>query len=69
MPVISSDDAAKILGISSQTIRRLIARDIVPARREGIRGLIRIEIDDLRNVAEKYQYRFDEGLAAQLGKN
>lgn len=66
MADVSSADAALLIGVSSQTIRRLIAKELIPARRVGVKGLVRIDIEDLKLFAQKYQYRFNETLAADL---
>lgn len=68
MPEVSSNDAGRIIGVNSETIRRYVDRGILPARRVGLRGALRIEIEDLRKVAREYQYRFDEELAQQLAR-
>ena len=68
MAEVSSVDAARIINISEVTIRRHVYGERLPARREGLRKRMFIEVDDLRNFAQKYQYRFDETLAAQLAK-
>lgn len=68
MPDISSAEAAAIINVSSQTIRRQIQRGLLKARFEGPKGIVKIEIDDLRRFADDYQYRFDEDLAKELVK-
>ena len=68
MPEVSSHDAGMIIGVNSETIRRYVDRGILPARRVGLRGKLRIDIEELRKVAVTYQYRFDDKLAAQLAK-
>lgn len=42
----SIDDAAAHLGISRETVRRMISRDEIPARRFGKR-LIRVDLAEL----------------------
>lgn len=69
MADVSSADAAQLIGVSSQTIRRLTEKNLIPARRVGIKGLVRIDVDDLRKFAKDYQYRFNEALAVQLADN
>lgn len=69
MAEIKAEDAAQLIGVSDETIRRLINRGILPARRFGLRKFIRIEIDDLRSVAGTLNYRFDEDAARQLVEN
>ncbi len=68
MPDVSSTEAAKIIGVSSQTIRRQIDRGLLSARLEGPKRLVKIDIENLRQFAERYQYRFNEELAAQTVK-
>lgn len=68
MPEVSSREAGDIIGVNSETIRRYVDRGILPARRVGLRGNLRIEIGDLRKVATDYEYRFNEELATQLAK-
>lgn len=59
-------DAAKIIGTSDVTIRRAVYADRLPARREGLRKKIWIDMDDLRKFAGEYSYRFDEELAKSV---
>lgn len=66
MAEVSSADAAGIIGTSDVTIRRAVYAERLPARREGLRKKIWIDIDDLRSFAEEYQYRFDEEVARQI---
>lgn len=66
MAEIKAEDAALLIGVSDETIRRLIKRGILPARRFGLRKFIRIDLEDLRNVARKLNYRFDEDAARQI---
>jgi excisionase family DNA binding protein len=68
MPELSSLDAARVIGISDETIRSHVTSGVLSARRVGRRGIVRIDVDDLRAHAEKYQYRFDDELAAKLAK-
>lgn len=68
MPDVSSSEAAEIIGVSSQTIRRQIKRGLLTARLEGTKGLIRVDVSDLRLFAKEYQYRFNEELAAKHAK-
>lgn len=66
MPDVSGPDAAKIIGVDQSTIRRYIYRGLIKARRAGLRKIIRIDIDDLRNFAESHDYRFNEEIAAEF---
>lgn len=66
MPEVSSTEAGQIINRSDETIRRHVYGGRLPARREGPRGTIWIEIDDLRKFAAQYQYRFNEDVAEQF---
>ena len=68
MPELSSEGAAQVIGTSSLTIRRYVDREMLPARKQGIRGIIRIETDDLKSFAEEYGFRYNDQLAADLSK-
>lgn len=66
MPEVSCADAGRIIGISDETIRRHVNSGLLPARREGLRKIIWIDLQALRKYAEMYEYRFDEKLAQDL---
>lgn len=68
MPEVSSRDAAQIINLSRVSIHSHVKAGRLPARQAGLRGIIRIEVDDLRKFAERYQYRFNEELATQLAQ-
>lgn len=68
MPIVSGPGAAKIVGVDESTIRRHVYRGVLTARRVGLRKVIRIDLDDLRNLAEQLDYKFDEELAQKLVK-
>lgn len=68
MPEVTSPSAAQIIGVDDSTIRRYVYNGLLPARRQGLRKIIRIEVDDLKQFATKHQYRFNEELAAELAK-
>lgn len=66
MPEYNTRDAAEIVGVSHTMIWEYVKDGRLTARRQGIRGIIRIDADDLRRFAEEYDFRFNEALAAQL---
>lgn len=68
MPEVSSAEAAEIIGTTSQTIRRAVDRKLLMARRHGLRGLVKIDVDELRQFATQYQYRFDESLVKRYAE-
>jgi len=63
MPEVSTAQAAEIIGTSDETIRRYVDRSMLPARQQGIRGIIRIELSDLRSFAEQNGFRYDQQIA------
>lgn len=66
MTEVTATQAAEILSISHMTIHRRVDDGTLPARREGMARIIRIDLDDLRLFASQYGYRFDEAIAAKL---
>lgn len=66
MPEVSSREAGQIINVSRISIYSHVKAGRLPARQEGLRGIIKIEVDDLRQFAERYQYRFNEELATRL---
>ncbi len=69
MAEITAENAALLVGVSDETIRRLVNRDILPARRVGLRRFIKIDLNDLRKVAADLNYRFDEDAAVKFVEN
>lgn len=68
MPEISSEEAARLIGLSRQSIRAHVEHGRLVARRVGPRRVVKIELNDLRQFAQQYQYKFNETLANQLAK-
>ena len=68
MPELSSNAAGRVIGVSGETIRRYVDRELLPARQQGLRGVIRIEPDALKEFAEEYGYRYNDQLAEELGE-
>lgn len=66
MPLVSSLEAAQIVGVSDETIRHDVTIGDLPAKRVGKRKIIRIEIDHLREYAERFNRIFDQSVADQL---
>ena len=68
MAEVTGPQAAEILNTSHPTIFRRVDDGTIPARREGLRKDIFIDVDVLRRFATQYGYRFDEALANQYAK-
>ena len=66
MPEVSSVEAAQIVGVSDETIRHDVTIGDLPAKRIGKRKIIRIDIDNLRSYAVKFNRIFDQSVADQL---
>jgi hypothetical protein len=62
---VTAPQAAEILSTSHPTIFRRVQDGSLPARREGVKKEIFIDVEDLRTFAKSYGYRFDEALARQ----
>lgn len=63
---LSSHDAAELIGVTSQTIRRYVDRDLLPAQKVGLRPLVKIKAADLRTFAVENGYIFDETAYREL---
>ena len=65
MPEVSATQASEILSTSHVTIFRRVDDGSLPARREGKKQMIWIEVNQLRSFAQQYGYKFNEQLAKQ----
>lgn len=65
---VTSQQAAEILSTSNPTIWRRVEEGLLPARRQGLRREIWIDVDDLRKFAKQQGYRFNETLAKQYAQ-
>lgn len=70
MTEVSGPQASKILSVSIYTIHRKVDTGLLPARKQGTgkRKFLFIDIDELREFAAQYGYRFDEAKAAKYTK-
>lgn len=66
MALVSSLEAAQIVGVSDETIRHDVTIGDLPAKRIGKRRIIKIEIDQLREYADRFNRVFDQSIADQL---
>lgn len=60
---LTSPQAAKVIGTNRVAIYRAAESGLLKARRQGVRGMIRIDVNDLRTFAQTYGYKFNEDLA------
>ncbi len=65
---VTAPQAAEILSTSHPTIFRRVQDGSLPARREGVKKEIFIDVDTLRAFASNNGYRFDEALARQYAE-
>lgn len=65
MAEVTTSRAAEILGTNQRTIQRRVDDGTLPARRQGLKGIAYIRIEDLKAFAAQYGYRFDEARATQ----
>jgi hypothetical protein len=68
MVEVTAPQAAEILDISHVTIFRRVEDGSLPARREGLRGLIMIDVEELRRFAAQYGYRVNDAKVTQYAK-
>lgn len=68
MPEVTAPQAAEILSTSHPTIFRRVDDGLLPARREGVKREIFIEVEELRQFAARYGYRFNEQMATEYAK-
>lgn len=68
MAEVSAPQAAEILNTSHPTVFRRVEDGSLPARRQGVKREIWIDVDELRRFAEHNGYRFNEALAQQYAK-
>lgn len=57
---LTTKQAAAVSDASAMTLRNYIDRGLLPARRVGLKRLIRINVDDLRKFASEYGFLVDE---------
>jgi excisionase family DNA binding protein len=65
---LATAQAAAIVRLSEQAIRDHINAGRLPAHRQGIRALYKIELDDLRAFALRYNYPLNEEYLATLAQ-
>lgn len=68
MAEVTGPQAAEILNTSHPTVFRRVEDGSLPARREGLRRDIMIDVNELRRFAQQYGYRFNEELASRYAK-
>ena len=66
MPEVTAIEAGRIIGCTDDTIRNYVKRGILPARRQGIKRTIYIDLTALAKFASDYEYRFDREVADQI---
>lgn len=65
---MTTDQAAKLLGVTRRSVQMYVASGKLRYRRYGLRVVV-IKLDDLRKFAIENNRVFDESLAEQLGQN
>lgn len=68
MAEVTGPQAAEILNTSHVTLFRRVDDGTLPARREGRRRDIFVDVSDLRHFAQENGYRFNDALAKQYAK-
>ena len=65
MAEVTAEQAGAIISTSYGTIHRRANDGDLSVRREGKNNKLWVDVDSLRLLADKYNYHFDEQLAAQ----
>ncbi len=68
MAEVTAPQAAEILSTSHPTIFRRVDDGSLPARREGVKREIFIDVVELRQFAAQFGYRFNEQMAQEYAK-
>lgn len=68
MAEVTAPQAAEILNTSHPTIFRRVDDGSLPARREGVKREIFIDVDELRQFATQFGYRFNEQKASEYAQ-
>jgi len=70
MAEVTAPQAAEIIDISLMTVHRKVDDGSLRARQQGTgeRKYVYVDVDDLRQFASQYGYRFNEKLAEQYAK-
>lgn len=68
MAKVSAPEAAEILSTTRVTVFRWVDEGLLPAERMTRRNIIMIDVDDLRQFAEKSKYPFNEALAREYAQ-
>lgn len=68
MAEVTVAKAAQILSANKRTILRRVEDGTLPARKQGLKRIAYIELDDLRTFAQQNGYRYNEELAEELAE-
>jgi len=70
MAEVTAPQAAEIIDISLMTVHRKVDDGTLSARQQGTkdRKFVYVDVDDLRQFAKTYGYRFNERLAQEYAK-
>lgn len=60
---LSALQAAEILSVTKMTVSRWVDAGLLPADRVGLMREIRIKPEELRQFAERYNYRWSDSAA------
>ena len=63
---LTAPQSAEIMHVDHSTVFRWVADGHLPARREGLKRTIYIDLDDLRLFARENGYPFDERAASNV---
>ncbi len=68
MSELSSKGTARGIGTSREAISLYLNRDLLPTMRQGLRGIICIDTDDLKSFSKECGFRYQNQLTANLSE-
>ena len=63
---LTSTQVSQLIDISRTTVNKYIDDGILLGYRQGPRRIIRVQLDDLRNFAEEYNFQINEELLCEM---
>lgn len=66
MTEVTSSEAGKIIGVTEVTIRSYVDRELLKARRQGLKRKVYINLVDLEAFAKEFDFHFDTEQARQI---
>ncbi len=66
MRKLTSKESARLIAVTTTTIRSYVKRDLLKAELKGVARKYFFDIEDLRKFADKWNFDFDEKALKQI---